>query len=105
MLLLITGSFWWYGVKTDEIVYDQNRFVGKALVELGDAWKPTTTQAVERDAARSTPSRTTRWPICIRSRGYQLGGVLSRQRQGAKKPRGRVRMGLDQQVGGDGPAA
>jgi two-component system, NarL family, sensor histidine kinase BarA len=32
LLLLITGSFWWYGRETDEIVYDLNRFVGKALV-------------------------------------------------------------------------
>jgi two-component system, NarL family, sensor histidine kinase BarA len=32
MLLLVTGSFWLYGSQTDKIVYDLNRFVGKALV-------------------------------------------------------------------------
>jgi signal transduction histidine kinase len=33
LLVLITGSFWWYGKKTDELVYDQNRFVGQGLVD------------------------------------------------------------------------
>jgi signal transduction histidine kinase len=33
LLVLISGSFWWYGTATDRIVYDYlNRFVGKALV-------------------------------------------------------------------------
>lgn len=33
LLVLISGSFWWYGTATDKIVYDYlNRFVGKALV-------------------------------------------------------------------------
>jgi two-component system, NarL family, sensor histidine kinase BarA len=32
LLVLISGSFWWYGSQTDKIVYDLNRFVGKALV-------------------------------------------------------------------------
>jgi signal transduction histidine kinase len=32
LLVLISGSFWWYGTRTDRIVYDLNRFVGKALV-------------------------------------------------------------------------
>ncbi|MEM9657188.1 MAG: ATP-binding protein [Planctomycetota bacterium] len=32
MLVLVTGSFWWYGQETDQIVYKMNRFVGKALV-------------------------------------------------------------------------
>jgi signal transduction histidine kinase len=34
MLVLITGSFWWYGSQTDKIVYDQNMFVGKALADM-----------------------------------------------------------------------
>ena len=33
LLVLISGSFWWYGTRTDKIVYDLNRFVGKALVQ------------------------------------------------------------------------
>jgi two-component system sensor histidine kinase BarA len=33
MLVMITGSFWWYGRETDQIVYDQNKIVGKALVQ------------------------------------------------------------------------
>lgn len=32
LLVLITGSFWWYAIENDEIVYGMNRFVGKALV-------------------------------------------------------------------------
>jgi two-component system sensor histidine kinase BarA len=32
LLVLISGSFWWYGSRTDEIVYDLNRNVGEALV-------------------------------------------------------------------------
>jgi len=32
LLLLISGSFWWYGNKTDELVYDSNRRAGKLLV-------------------------------------------------------------------------
>ena len=31
LLPLIMGSFWWYGWKTDEIVYERNRFIGEAL--------------------------------------------------------------------------
>jgi len=31
LLPLIMGSFWWYGKKTEEIVYDRNRFIGEAL--------------------------------------------------------------------------
>ncbi len=34
LLPLIAGSFWWYGSRTDEIVLEQNRFVGEALVDL-----------------------------------------------------------------------
>ena len=34
LLVLISGSFWWYSSATDKIVYDYlNRFVGKALVD------------------------------------------------------------------------
>ena len=32
LLVLISGSFWWYGTRTDKIVYDLNQFIGKALV-------------------------------------------------------------------------
>jgi two-component system, NarL family, sensor histidine kinase BarA len=32
LLVLISGSFWWYGTRTDKIVYDLNRFISKALV-------------------------------------------------------------------------
>ena len=34
LLPLIMGSFWWYGSQTDQIVVEQNRFVGEALVDL-----------------------------------------------------------------------
>jgi two-component system sensor histidine kinase BarA len=34
LLVLISGSFWWYGSETDKIVYDLNRRVGKALVDV-----------------------------------------------------------------------
>ena len=34
LLPLIMGSFWWYGLQTDQIVVKQNRFVGEALVDL-----------------------------------------------------------------------
>jgi len=30
---LIAGSFWWYGLQTDQIVVDQNQFVGAAIVD------------------------------------------------------------------------
>jgi hypothetical protein len=34
LLVLISGSFWWYSTATDQIVYEYlNRFVGKALVD------------------------------------------------------------------------
>lgn len=32
LLVLITGSFWWFGKLTDKVVYDLNRATGKALV-------------------------------------------------------------------------
>ena len=28
LLVLITGSFWWYGSQTDKLVYERNRFTG-----------------------------------------------------------------------------
>ena len=31
LLIFIAGSFWLYGKKTNEIVFDQNRFTGEAL--------------------------------------------------------------------------
>ncbi len=34
MLVLVAGSFWWYGSQTDQIVYQLNRFVGRQLVEI-----------------------------------------------------------------------
>ena len=33
LLLLITGSFWWYGTMTEELVYKQNRTKGQLLVD------------------------------------------------------------------------
>jgi signal transduction histidine kinase len=33
LLLLITGSFWWYGRQTDKQVYEANRRAGTALVD------------------------------------------------------------------------
>jgi len=33
LLLLITGSFWWYGTKTEELVYRQNQTRGRLLVD------------------------------------------------------------------------
>ncbi len=30
---LIAGSFWWYGAQTDQIVVEQNRYVGEAIVD------------------------------------------------------------------------
>jgi two-component system, NarL family, sensor histidine kinase BarA len=32
LLVLITGSFWWYGSQTDKLVYERNRFAGEQLV-------------------------------------------------------------------------
>ena len=55
MLLLVTGSFWWYGSETDEIVYDLNRFIGKALVN-----------SAMLDAHKSVFDRTTDAGIAMR---------------------------------------
>ncbi len=33
LLPLIAGSFWWYGTQTNEIVVEQNQFVGEAIVD------------------------------------------------------------------------
>jgi signal transduction histidine kinase len=33
LLLLITGSFWFYGMETEKIVTDQNRIMGRLLVD------------------------------------------------------------------------
>src|SRR5690349_3746565 len=32
LLLLITGSFWWYGTNTEKLLYKQNRTEGRLLV-------------------------------------------------------------------------
>ena len=31
LLVLITGSFWWYGAQSDKLVYERNRFLGGEL--------------------------------------------------------------------------
>lgn len=33
LLLLITGSFWWYGNRTEQLVFEQSRDTGKNLVQ------------------------------------------------------------------------
>jgi len=33
LLLLITGSFWWYGQETERLVYKQNFYKGQLLVD------------------------------------------------------------------------
>ena len=33
LLLLILGSFYWYGKQTEQLVYEQNRNTGRLLVE------------------------------------------------------------------------
>ncbi len=33
LLLLISGSFWWYGARTGEVVFQQNRTTGRLLVD------------------------------------------------------------------------
>ncbi|MGY8768095.1 MAG: sensor histidine kinase [Pirellulales bacterium] len=33
LLLLITGSFWWYGQSTEQLVHDNNRSTGRHLVD------------------------------------------------------------------------
>ncbi len=32
LLVLIMGSFWWYGRETDKLVFQRNRFIGESLV-------------------------------------------------------------------------
>ena len=33
LLVLITGSFWWYGQSTEQLVHDNNRSTGRHLVD------------------------------------------------------------------------
>ena len=35
LLVLITGSFWWYGRQTEELVFQQNPTMGRLLVDQG----------------------------------------------------------------------
>ena len=37
LLVLITGSFWWYGSRTEELVYAKSRATGRAHGRRGDA--------------------------------------------------------------------
>ena len=42
LLLLITGSFWWYGQRTEEIVFTTTRSTGRHLVDavmINHHWK------------------------------------------------------------------
>ncbi len=42
LLVLITGSFWWYGNQTDQLVYGANQRVGRLLVDnfqMAHHWK------------------------------------------------------------------
>jgi two-component system sensor histidine kinase BarA len=47
LLLLITASFWWYGKKTEELIYEQNPLKGRLLanqVMVSLHWKESDTQ-------------------------------------------------------------
>src|SRR5262249_49934959 len=39
LLTLIGGSFWWYGGKTEDLVYDKTRKTCQNLIEAAMLWK------------------------------------------------------------------
>lgn len=47
LLLLITGSFWWYGNQTNKLVYERNRQLGRLIVDT--AWYGLHWREMEKD--------------------------------------------------------
>ncbi|HMP05195.1 MAG TPA: ATP-binding protein [Lacipirellulaceae bacterium] len=90
MLLLVAGSFWWYGSETDKIVYELNRFVGKALVNSAmlDAHKDVfTTRAGEMAVVDPDDQRANvALADVIRSRDFQWEFLHAVNSGGMKRP-------------------
>jgi two-component system sensor histidine kinase BarA len=88
LLILITGSFWWYGSETDEIVYKGNRFVGKALVDSAmldahkNAWQR---QGVSLESADDQNTNDNIADL-IRSRDFRWKVLYAKNDKGLKKP-------------------
>jgi signal transduction histidine kinase len=90
LLVLISGSFWWYGSETDKIVYDLNRFVGKALVNSAMMEAHNSVYAVDDDDKKANELLTD----LLRSRDFQWEVRFPENPGGLNKPRDEGEWGL-----------
>jgi two-component system, NarL family, sensor histidine kinase BarA len=90
MLLLVTGSFWWYATETDEIVYGLNRFIGEALVlpAMLDAHKSVMGAEDGTASVLSEPDQRVNDALAdlIRSRDFSWEFLYATNPEGLKKP-------------------
>jgi len=98
LLVLISGSFWWYGSETDKIVYDLNRRVGKALVDVAmmEAHKNVFvtneggTSVVNSDEQKINESLAD----LLRSRNFSWEVIHPKNPKGLNEPKDRFEWGL-----------
>ena len=90
LLVLISGSFWWYGSQTDEIVYDLNRFVGKALVNSAMMEAHNNALVTDEFDQKANEDLTD----LLRSRDFQWDVLFPDNPRGANKPSDGLESGL-----------
>ncbi|MGD9128359.1 MAG: HAMP domain-containing sensor histidine kinase [Planctomycetia bacterium] len=61
LLVLITGSFWWYGSQTEELVSKQNPIMGRLLARQGFIEKHGVGLVIEPSKQPDPPLSTTEW--------------------------------------------
>jgi signal transduction histidine kinase len=83
LLVLISGSFWWYGSETDQIVHDLNRFIGKALVNSAMMEAHNDVFAIDKDERRANEALTD----LFRSREFNWQVLYPENPAGLNKPR------------------
>ena len=90
LLVLISGSFWWYGSATDKIVYDYlNRFVGKALVNSAMLEAHKKLLATTIDVPRSTADEKANESLAefFRSREFRWDTLYPKNPANSKRPK------------------
>ncbi len=85
LLPLIMGSFWWYGQKTDEIVYDRNRFIGEALANAALIEAHLRKQEVSEDI-RSIQTVDERIADALRRKKYSWEALHPKNERGIGEP-------------------
>jgi len=101
LLVLISGSFWWYGSETDKIVYDLNRRVGKAYVDVAmyDAHKSVFRTPAGGVSVIDSGEQKTNDDIAdlVRSRNFSWEVIHPKNGAGLNEPKDEFELGLMKQ--------